>query len=210
MIEIAILDDHHLVLEGIASMLSTRKDMKVVKKLNLGEKLLEYLAESTPHVLLLDINLPDISGLELCKIISKKHPQIAIVGLSNYNESGFIKNMMKNGAKGYLQKNTSKEELIEAIIAVHAGEVYLPKSLKDKLLSESFGQSSRSFIPVLTRREKEILDCIANEMTNGEIAEKLFISIKTVEAHRNNLLQKFDVRNTAGLIKGAITKGLIS
>ncbi len=210
MIEVVILDDHHLVLEGITSMLSKQKDIKVIKTLNLGKKLLEYLKESIPNVLLLDINLPDISGLELCKIISKRHPEIAIVGLSNYNESGFIKNMMKNGAKGYLQKNTSKEELIEAIRAVNSGEIYLPEALKDKLLSESFGQSSRSFIPILTRREKEILDCIANEMTNNEIAEKLFISIKTVEAHRNNLLQKFEVRNTAGLIKSAMTKGLIS
>jgi len=115
MIEIAILDDHNLVLEGIASMLIKEKEMKVVKKLNLGKKLLEYLEVTVPNVLLLDINLPDISGLELCKMISKKHPNLAIIGLSNYNETGFIKNMMKNGALGYLQKNTTKEELVDAI-----------------------------------------------------------------------------------------------
>ena len=210
MIEIVILDDHNLVLEGIASMLAKEKTMKVVKTLNLGKLLLTYLEDHSPNVLLLDINLPDISGLDLCKEVSKKYPSICIIGLSNYNETGFIKNMMKNGAKGYLQKNTSKEELIEAINVTQSGEVYLPKSIKEKLLNESFGVSSRSFIPVLTRREKEILACIADELTNTETAEKLFISVKTVEAHRNNLLQKFDVRNTAGLIRQAMTKGLIS
>ncbi len=209
MIKVAILDDYNLVLEGIASMLSKQKSIKLVKAVNRGEKLLDYLQESLPDVLLLDISLPDISGLDLCKVISKKYPKIAIVALSNYNESGFIKNMMKNGALGYLQKNTSKEELIEAIKTVHGGDDYLPTALRNKLLSESLGKPSTSFIPVLTRREKEILECISNQMINSEIAEKLFISIKTVEAHRNNLLQKLDVRNTAGLIKVAMDKGLL-
>jgi len=210
MIEIVILDDHNLVLEGIAVMLEKRKDMEVVKTINLGNKLLEYLEEHQPNLLLLDINLPDISGLDLCKIITKKYPEISIIGLSNYNESGFVKNMMKNGAKGYLQKNTTKEELVEAILTVHSGEVFLPKVIKERLVNESLGASSPTFIPTLTRREKEILDCIADELTNAETAEKLFISIKTVEAHRNNLLQKFDVRNTAGLIRSAMTKGLLT
>lgn len=210
MIKVAIIDDHNLVLEGIESMLSNHDEIEVVKTINLGEKLLDYLESKLPDVILLDINLPDISGLDLCKTISKDYPEVAIIGLSNYNESGFIKNMMKNGARGYLQKNTTKEELIEAITTVKAGNLYLPQVLQEKLLNESFGQTSNSFIPVLTRREQEILELISDEMTNAEIAEKLFISIKTVEAHRNNLLQKFEVRNTAGLIKHAMTKGLIS
>jgi len=209
MIEVVILDDHHLVLEGIAPMLSKEKDIKVVKTLNLGQKLLDFLEIQVSDILLLDINLPDISGLDLCKIISKKYPKVGILGLSNFNETGFVKRMMKNGASGYLQKNTTKDELLQAIHAVHGGETFLPPSIKEKLLNESLGVSSKSFVPVLTRREKEILECIGNELTNGEIAEKLFISKKTVEGHRNNLLQKFEVRNTAGLIKNAVIKGLL-
>lgn len=210
MTRIAIVDDHPLVLEGLESMLSGFKDIMIVGKLSVGEKLMPFLDEHKVEVILLDINLPDSNGLELCKLVVKHYPKISILGLSNFDETSFIRNMMRNGAKGYLLKNTSPKELYEAIITVNKGGTFLPEKVKSKLLNESFGVQSATFIPQLTRREEEILQCIANELTNSDIAEKLFISVKTVESHRKNLLQKFGVRNTAGLIKEAYVKGLLS
>ncbi len=209
MINVVILDDHLMVLEGLQTMLNNEQNISVTNTFSRGKDLLEFLKTQTPDIILLDINLPDSNGIDLCKTITTKYPIINIIGLSNYSETGFIKNMMRNGAKGYLLKNTTKKELIEAIKAVHSGNTYLPKKLKDKLLNESFGVQTSYFIPKLTRRENEILTSIAEELTNNEIAEKLFISIKTVESHRKNLHQKFGVRNTAGLIKEAFTKGLL-
>ncbi len=210
MIKLIIIDDHTLVLKGIVSMLTDVDNIKICGTFSLGQDLLDYLKKEKPEVLLLDINLPDINGMELCKIITKSYPYIKIIGLTNYSETGFIKSLMKNGAKGYLLKNTSKDELITAINKVSSGEIFLPTVLKNQLLNESFGIKTQKFIPKLTRREREVLECIAGELTNSETAEKLFISVKTVESHRNNLLQKFAVRNTAGLIKEAYFKGVLS
>lgn len=191
-------------------MLKGNKELKISKTFSKGMELMEYLKDDRPDVLLLDINLPDSNGIDLCKSISKLYPEIRTIGLSNYSETGFVKNMMRNGARGYLLKNTTRKELIMAIKTVYDGETYIPKSLNQKILDENFGkQTSSSFIPKLTRRENEVLQCISQEMTNHEMAEKLFISVKTVESHRNNLLQKFGVRNTAGLVKEAFTKGLL-
>ncbi len=210
MINIVVLDDHTLVLNGIEVMLEQCDDISINSTFSKGKDLLDFLTIYTPDIILLDINLPDSNGIELCSCILKMYSSISIIGLSNYSETSFIKNMMRNGAKGYLLKNTSKEELIEAIKTVYSGDTFLPTVLKNKLLNESFGMQPSSFIPKLTRREDEILKLIAEELTNSEISEKLFISIKTVESHRKNLLQKFGVRNTAGLIKEAFTKGLLS
>ncbi|MEO1032060.1 MAG: response regulator transcription factor [Bacteroidota bacterium] len=209
MIDVTILDDHTMVLKGIETMLADTSNISVSHTFNKGDELLNHLKSATPDVLLLDINLPESNGIELCGFISKTYPDISIIGLSNYSDTSFIKNMMRNGAKGYLLKNTSKDELIEAIKTTHSGDTYLPKILKDKLLNESIGVQLSPFIPQLTRREQEILECVANELTNNEISEQLFISTKTVESHRKNLLQKFGVRNTAGLIKEAFVKGLL-
>jgi DNA-binding NarL/FixJ family response regulator len=210
MIEVFLLDDHEMVLKGLESMLKGNKELQISKTFSKGKELMEHLKVHHPDVLLLDINLPDSNGIDLCKAISKLYPEIRTIGLSNYSETGFIKNMMRNGARGYLLKNTTREELIKAITRVYAGETYIPMSLNQRILDESFGkQSSDAFIPKLTRRENEVLQCISQELTNHEIGEKLFISTKTVESHRNNLLQKFGVRNTAGLVKAAFTKGLL-
>lgn len=209
MINLVITDDHKMVNDGLASMLSSDSEIIIENTFLNGQDLLEYLSTSTPDVLLLDINLPDINGLEICKIVTRLYPSINTIGLTNFNEISFTKAMMRNGAKGYLLKNTDKEELITAIKTVVKGEIFLPSKLQSRLLEASFGVKSNSFIPKLTRREKEVLAEIAEEFTNQEIADKLFISIKTVESHRNNLLQKFEVRNTAGLIKKAYIKGLL-
>ncbi|WP_282079398.1 response regulator [Aquimarina algiphila] len=209
MITVSILDDHTMVLRGLETMLEDSNSIKVKATYKKGQELLKNLQNNSYDVLILDINLPDINGIELCKRITKTYPNISIIGLSNYSETGFIKNMIRNGAKGYLLKNTSKDELEEAIKTVYKGETYLPSILKNKLLNESIGVKSSSFIPKLTRREKEVLQLIAKEHTNEEIAQTLFITVKTIEAHRSNLILKMGVRNTAGLIRVAFEKGLL-
>ncbi len=209
MVTVSILDDHTMVLKGLEAMLEDSEIIEVIGTYNLGQELLNNLTNTTPDVLLLDINLPDSNGVELCKIITKSYPIISIIGLSNYSETGFIKNMIRNGAKGYLLKNTSKDELEHAIQMVYRGKTYLPSIIKNKLLNESIGISSSSFIPKITRREKEVLQLIAKEHTTEEIAKLLFVAAKTVEAHRSNLIQKLGVRNTAGLIRVAFEKGLL-
>ncbi len=211
MIKVAILDDHNMVLRGIETMLEDSDTIKVIATYNRGRQLLENISNNLPNVLLLDINLPDSNGMDICKELTKKHPELAIIALSNYSETGFIKNMLRNGAKGYLLKNTDKQELITAITTVHKGTNYLPRSIQDILLNDSIGNPSQvTFIPKLSRREKEVLNLIAKEHINQEIAEILFISTKTVESHRNNLIQKLGVRNTAGLIRLAVEKGLLN
>jgi DNA-binding NarL/FixJ family response regulator len=209
-IRVIIVDDHLMIARGIENMLADVGSIEVVENFNSGEAFLNQIDEVEFDIVLLDINLPGINGMEACQPILRAKPRVAIVGLSNYANSTFIKNMMRAGAKGYLLKNTDKDELIEAIHAVHKGEIYLPTKLREQLLNDSIGiNESNSFIPKLSRREQEILNLIAEEYTSSEIAEKLFISLKTVESHRKNLHQKLNVRNSAGLVKTAIQKGLI-
>jgi len=208
--QIAIVDDHMMVIEGLKSMLDETGLVNVTFTATSAESFQEKLPGLSIDVLLLDINLPGKNGLELCSELSKSHPDLPIIALSNFSETAFIKNMMRSGAKGYLLKNTKKEELIEAVKTVSAGDVYLPDAIRKQLLDDSIGTHIPSgFVPKLSRREKEVLELIAEELTSSEIADKLFISLKTVESHRKNLHQKLNARNSAGLIKTAIQKGLI-
>ncbi len=210
MIRIAITDDHPLVIEGISSFLNQEEDMSVVASFENGKETIEGLGTCSADLLLLDINLPDISGIDVCKKITTQFPKIQILCLSSFKQTGLIKSMIKAGAKGYVIKNADKKTLLEAIKTVSNSEEYIQKELKEALLNEALQKpSSKSFIPQLTRREKEVLKLIIDEYTTHQIAEKLFISPKTVETHRLNLLLKLDVKNTAGLVKIALEKNLV-
>ncbi len=160
-------------------------------------------------LILIDINLPKMDGVELCKALLSKQPNTKVIALSSFNDASFIKRMIQNGAKGYLLKNTSGDELITAIKRVASGEEYLSKTVKDTLISSSLGKSQTAFIPKITRREKEVLTLITEEYTTKEIAVKLFISVATVETHRLHLLSKLGAKNTAGLVRIAVQKGII-
>jgi DNA-binding NarL/FixJ family response regulator len=209
MIKIAITDDHTIVIEGIKTMLKLSKEIEVVQSFENLKDTFENL-DNMVEVLLLDINLPDGSGIEACKELLKQHSDLKIIALTNFEDSIFIKQILKNGALGYLLKNTSKSELTEAIIQVKKGKRFLPKKISDILLNDSIGSENSSyFIPKLTVREKEILALIIKEFTTDEIANELFVSIKTVESHRSNLIQKLGVKNSAGLVRVAFEKGLM-
>ena len=210
MIEIAITDDHTIVIEGIRMMLKSSKEITVAQSFTTISETFTELDLNT-EVLLLDINLPDGNGIEACKDLLQKFPKLKIIALTNYEDVSFIKQMMKNGAMGYLLKNTGKNELIEAIKTVLKGDRYLQKNIRDILLNESLGKTASSmfFMPKLTTREKEILALIIKEYPTEQIAEKLFVSTKTVESHRSNLMQKLAVKNSAGLVRVAFEKGLV-
>jgi two-component system nitrate/nitrite response regulator NarL len=149
----------------------------------------------------LDINLPDISGIDLCLKIKKEFPQIHIIGLSTFSQRSYIAQMMQNGASGYLLKSATKEEIEEAINTVMLGKLFFNIS--------SVSNNNEKDAPLLTRREKEILILIADGLTNNEIATKLFLSSHTVDSHRKNLFIKFDVNNVALLVKKASQAGLL-
>lgn len=202
--KVFIVDDHYMVVEGIRSLLQHEASIEWVGHAMTASSCLAFLKQNEVDVVLMDINLPDKSGIDLCVEVKKAFPTIFILGLSTFNQQSFIQKMMENGASGYLLKNASQEELMEGIQEVMKGKLYL--SLE---AAQSLRQSAETPVPVLTRREKEILELIADGMTNNEIAQKLFISVSTVDTHRKNLLAKFEAKNIAALIRMATQSRLI-
>lgn len=202
-INVFIVDDHYMVIEGIRSLLQNEKIIEMIGHASNADSCLAFLKQQLPDVILMDINLPGKSGIELCKEVKALYPSVFIVGLSTFNQQSFIQKMMDNGASGYVLKNATQEELMEAIATVVKGGIYLNEETSQAL------RKDESNTIVLTRREKEVLELIAEGMTNNEIAGKLFISVTTVDTHRKNLLAKFDVRNTASLIRTATRQQLI-
>ena len=209
-IKIAITDDHEMVLKGIETMLLGTPELEVVGTYKDSNETLENIDKDNPDVLLLDINLPDINGIDLCKKLVNKHPDLKIIALTNFDETSFVKRILNNGAHGYLLKNTHKIELIDAIKTVLSGEQYLQKDIQKKLLNQAIGKTTSNSLNIkLTRREKEVLQAISEELTTLEISEKLFISPKTVETHRMNLMSKLGAKNSVGIIKIAMEKQLL-
>lgn len=211
MIDVFLIDDHPVLIAGISQAVSGHADIRVTGFAHSGEAALQWLADHHADVILLDVNLPDTDGIELCKIIRKKYPAVKIIGLTTFSEASFIAGMLNNGANGYLFKNTTEAELSEAILAVHAGKRYLSADVNEKLISKATRQQSAKtgFVPKLTRREKEVLDLIMEECTTQEIADRLFLSVSTVETHRLKLFTKLDAKNVVGLVKNAIKFGLV-
>lgn len=210
MINLLIADDHQVLIEGLETLLEGHEAIRIIQTVNSGQAALDFLKKEKVDVILLDINMPEMNGLEACKIIKRKYPQVKVLALTMLDKGSFVQQMLKNGASGYLLKNTNREELINAITTVHNGQTYI-NAETNKLLLDSLMNTDKKkdFIPAITRREKEVLQLIAQEHTTSEIAEQLFISLNTVETHRRNLIAKFNVRNSVGLVKAAIEKGLL-
>jgi two-component system, NarL family, nitrate/nitrite response regulator NarL len=205
MIKLLIVDDHPLVTDGITTMLQDVGYMQIAGAAKSGKDALSFL-ENNPSIdiILLDINLPDIDGLRVCSLIRERNKTIKIIGLTYVNEAGIITQLIKKGGNGYLLKNMEREELITAIDRVMNGEVYLSKAANDKIIQQlqEYDIPGKS-LPALTRREKEILQLLSKGLTSQEIASKLFLSTFTVDTHRKNMLQKFNVHNTQALINVA-------
>ena len=211
MFNIFIIDDHKMVIEGIELMLEQEDDFQLVGYALTGEQGMEYLKSLPVDVLLLDINLPGLNGIEVCKIIRKSNLKLKIIALSMLKDSSLIKMMLKNGADGYVLKNAGRDEVVAAIRTVMEGKKYLDQEVNDIIISSITGYTApkNNPFPSLSRREKEVLGLILDELTTKEIAEKLFISVGTVETHRRNMLAKVGARNTAGLVRIALEYGLM-
>ena len=208
-ITIGIADDHLLVIQGIQAMLGN-SNFKILFSANNGKDLLEIMLEAQPDVLLLDIQMPDMNGIDLCKIITRCYPDVKIIALTNMDESHYVKQMIRNGASGYLLKNVDQLTMISAIEEVMIGNLYLDKQVQQNLMDEMLLGKKRSVQQVvLTKRELEILGLIAKEFSNNEIADKLFISLRTVQTHRLNISHKLNAKNLVTLVKEAYKRGLI-
>lgn len=209
-INLAIIDDHEVVINGLKGMLSNYGQLHIGFTSTNGKSLIDHLAIQQPDVILMDIQMPDINGIDLCKQVLKQHPGIRVIAFSSFDDSNYVKQVLRSGAKGYLLKNADKETIVQAIEKVFEGEEYIDETIKKILLQESITGQRRSIFEIpLTKREQEILKLIAEGKSNQEIADQLFISLRTVETHRLNINQKLNVKNTAGLVKEAIRRGLI-
>ncbi len=199
-----------MVLKGIESMLKSTREIEVVGTYENANDTLNSLEKDKPDVLLLDINLPDMNGIDLCKQLVKKYPNLKIIALTNFDDISFTKRILKNGAHGYLLKNTDKLEILEALRTVLSGELYIQKDIQKRLLNQTTTKTvDNGLQPNLTRREQDVLVAISEELTTQQISEKLFISVKTVETHRMNIMSKLGAKNSVGIIKIAIEKELL-
>jgi len=207
MTRVFIVDDHPVVIEGIHSLLQNEKGIEWAGHAMNAASCMGYFVNNTADVILMDISMPGMDGVELCARMKETYPGVFILGLSTFNQGLYIKKMMENGASGYILKNSSKEELLQAIHTIASGGIYFSGETGEAL--KAYQKSSAIALPELSTREKEILGLIAEGYTNPQIAEKIFLSSFTVDSHRKNLLAKLNVKNTACLIRLAVERKLI-
>ena len=204
-INILIVDDHPMVLEGMKALLSNFEYMNVIGTATNAFETMDKLKNQQVDIVIADINLPEVSGIELTARIKKEYPIIKVLAMSTFKERSYISQMIKNGASGYLVKSASKDEIEAAIQSASEGKLYLSLDINSIDLHSEMAPD----VPVVSRREKEVLQLIVDGLTNPQIADKLFISLHTVDSHRKNLLAKFNVNNTASLIRVAIKNNLV-
>ena len=204
-IKVLVVDDHPMVLEGMRSMLAQISFVEISGTVSNAFDAIEMIKINLPDIVITDINMPEVSGIDLTVKIRKEFPAVRVVAMSTFKERSYISQMIQSGASGYLVKSASKEEIEEAILSVNEGKLYM--SLDINLTSSD--KQELNNMPVLSSREKEVLQLIADGMTNPQIAAKLFLSLHTVDSHRKNLLTKFAVNNTASLIKLAAKYNLV-
>lgn len=207
MITLAIVDDHPIVIEGLLKLLDNKEYLRVAGYFTTGAGIIEFMKASPVDIVLLDISLPDMNGMDLCKEIKILSPGTRVLILSNHSERSIIMQALQNGASGYLLKNASSAELTASIQEALSGQITFSKEVKEIIARPSANELKG--IPQLTKREKEILHMISEGVTTAGIAEQLSLSPLTIETHRRNLLQKFEVKNVAALIKIAVQQGLI-
>jgi DNA-binding NarL/FixJ family response regulator len=211
-IRVLIADDHKIFRDGIKSILEKEKDIVVLEEAANGKEVIEKLGKTSIDVIILDIDIGKPNGIELTEYIKDRHPEVKILILSMMGLHDFIIQALEKGATGYLLKNAGKDEVLTAIRSVVKGDSYFSQEVSSILiehLKQPRPERRRIADIPLSAREVEVLKLIAQEYSNPEIADKLFISIRTVDTHRRNLLEKLGAKNTAGLVKYAIQKGLV-
>ncbi|GAB4461499.1 MAG: response regulator transcription factor [Anaerolineales bacterium] len=208
-----LVDDHEVVRSGLRMLLENEADMEIVGEANTGGQALELVQALEPNVVIMDITLPDVSGIEVTRRIKEEHPETAVVALTIHEDQQYFFEMLQAGAAGYVPKRAAPDDLIAAIRAAHRGEMYLYPSLAKLLvgdfLSHSGEEGAKETINGLTPRESEVLALLAEGRNNDEIAALLGISVHTVARHRENLMGKLGLHSRSELVKYAIRKGLI-
>ena len=209
-LKVLVADDHTMFLDGMVEMISNIPNISIVHTATSGQEVIDYLKEHDIDMLITDLRMKDIDGFELSEMLRKEHPEIKILVVSMHNDPTIINQMLSKGISGYILKNTGKQELISAIDKISNGETFFSEEVKSKFISSKVRKNNAPEEMVkLTTREREVLELIAEEYTTNEMAEKLFISLNTVETHRKNILRKLNVRNSVGIVKKAIELGFI-
>jgi two-component system response regulator NreC len=213
MIKVVLADDHQIVRHGLRSLLSAEPDIEVVGEADNGRAVVRLVQALSPQVVIMDISMPDLNGIEATRQILSDFSGVKVIALSMHSDSLFVLNMFKAGASGYLLKDCALEELVKAVRTVMNRKIYLSPSIsdivvKDFVIGWSPEESSSSAYSILTAREREVLQLMAEGKTTNQIAESLCISVKTVEAHRKQLMTKLDIHSVAELTKYAIRQGL--
>ncbi|MFP4556411.1 MAG: response regulator transcription factor [Bacteroidales bacterium] len=214
-ITVALVDDHQIVRDGIKSLIDNQYNIKVIVEAERGQELLDKIRVNMPDIAIVDVSLPEISGIELTKLLINEFADIKVIILSMHTTQEFVFNAIKAGAKGYLPKNITQDELVEAINQVYNGNEYFSKDISEIILKsylkqikdpERAGENSEE---KLTVRETEVLKLVAEGYSNQLIADKLFISIRTVESHKNHIMQKLELTSTVELVKYALKNKII-
>lgn len=211
-IRIAIADDHHILLDGLKALLQKQRDIELVGMYDNGISLFDDLPNARPDVVIVDINMPGMTGDVVTRKIKEFYPSIYVIALSMHDDAGHIMEMIEAGVSGYLLKNVNDKELLDAIRLVTEGKMYFSAEVSEKITSMVVRQQKKleqPEEPKLTERELEILKLIAQEFSNAQIADALFISERTVETHRKNMLRKTGTKTVVGLIRYAIDRQLI-
>lgn len=213
-IEVIIADDHELFRDGFKLMLSKQKQIKVVAEAENGKELVELVQLHKPQIVITDIKMPHLDGIEATKKIAETHPTIGIIGLSMFDEDDLIIDMLEAGAKGYLLKNADKEKILEAIQTVYEGNPYYCHTTSNKLTQliakSKYNPYKKNKTIDFSPKEIEIIQLICKQLTNKEIGEKLFMSSRTVEGYRLKIMEKMDVKNPVGLVLYALKTKLVS
>jgi len=205
-LSVIIVEDHAIIVEGLSSILHSEQHLHLVATFSTAEEALAFLETNKVDLILLDISLPEMSGIELCQIIKQKDADIRIIALTNHTEKSVIAEMLQNGADGYLLKNTSKQDLVNAIFQVMNNQFTMQSELHKILFQKG---PAEKVVPRLTTREKEVLQLVSQGVTTNAIASRLSISPQTVETHRRNLMQKLEVNNSAALIRKATEMNML-
>jgi two-component system response regulator NreC len=214
-VRLLLVDDHAVVRTGLRMLLESQSDLRIIGEASTGAEALEMAESEKPHIIVMDITLPDMSGIEVTRRLKQTHPEIAIVALTIHEDEQYFFEMLQAGAAGYVPKRAAPDDLIGAIRAAAMGEIYLYPSLAKALVADYLSHAGsepqrNSLEEPLTPREEEVMRLVAQGLTNDEIAEQLVISRHTVARHRENLMRKLGLHNRSELVKYAIRKGIIA
>lgn len=212
-ISLVIADDHEIFRDGLALMLNKQENMTLVGQAGNGRELVQLVADKQPDIVLTDIKMPYLDGIAACRLLLQQNPDLKIIALSMFEEEDLIVEMLEAGAKGYLLKNADKKEIQEAILTVHEGNIFYCKHTSNRLASlivkSKFEPHRRRSGDLFTERERQIIQLICRQHTAQEIGDQLFLSKRTVEGYRTRILEKMDVKNTAGVVVFALKHNLI-